>query len=114
MSETQGANGCNADWGLYRHFLAVADTGSLTAAARQLGVSQPTVSRRLAAVRSRLRARLAEVFAKYSFTPDELEELQRNGIELNPKKEEDARFDDAIAEIYHRISLRAASEGAAD
>lgn len=33
------------DWALIRSFLAVARTGSLSAAARQLGVSQPTLSR---------------------------------------------------------------------
>jgi DNA-binding transcriptional LysR family regulator len=35
----------NLDWGLVRSFLMVASTGSLSAAARQLGVSQPTLSR---------------------------------------------------------------------
>ncbi len=33
------------DWALIRSFLAVARTGSLSAAARELGVSQPTLSR---------------------------------------------------------------------
>ena len=33
------------DWALIRSFLTVARTGSLSAAARQLGVSQPTLSR---------------------------------------------------------------------
>ena len=58
MSDTQGASGCNADWGLYRHFLAVADTGSLTAAARQLGVSQPTVGRQIQALEKAMGSRL--------------------------------------------------------
>ena len=35
------------DWNLLRHFLAVAQTGSLSAAARRLGVSQPTVGRKI-------------------------------------------------------------------
>src|SRR5438874_2503454 len=34
-------------WDLLRHFLAVAQTGSLSAAARRLGVSQPTVGRQI-------------------------------------------------------------------
>jgi RNA polymerase sigma factor (sigma-70 family) len=89
---------------IYRQRVLEGRTGR--AVAESLGVSEPTVSRRLATVRGRLRARLAEVFAKYSFTPAELEELRRNGLELNPKKEDDARFDDAVAEVYHRISLR--------
>ena len=33
------------DWGLIRSFLAVSSSGSLSAAARELGVSQPTLSR---------------------------------------------------------------------
>ncbi len=35
----------NLDWGLVRSFLTVSSTGSLSAAARELGVSQPTLSR---------------------------------------------------------------------
>lgn len=37
----------NVDWGLIRSFLAVARLGSLTAAARELAVSQPTLSREI-------------------------------------------------------------------
>ena len=48
------------DWDDLRFFLAVARAGSLTAAARDLGVSQPTVSRRLAALDSRLGVKLLE------------------------------------------------------
>jgi DNA-binding transcriptional LysR family regulator len=38
----------NLDWTLMRSFLAVADTGSLSAAARALGLSQPSLSRHIA------------------------------------------------------------------
>lgn len=38
------------DWGLIRSFLAVAQHGSLSAAARELGVSQPTLSRDIQAL----------------------------------------------------------------
>jgi DNA-binding transcriptional LysR family regulator len=51
-------NGRNVDWGLYRYFLAVANTGSLTAAARRLGVSQPTVGRQIQALEEGIGARL--------------------------------------------------------
>jgi RNA polymerase sigma factor (sigma-70 family) len=78
--------------------------------ARGLGTSEPTISRRLAKVRERLRTRLFEVFSKFSFTPEEMEELARNGIELSPKKTDEASFDEAVAEIYHRICQRRAAQ----
>lgn len=67
-----------------------------------VGVSEPTVSRRLARVRDALRERLGETIRKYSFTDDELAEAERNGLPQGPNRESDAMFDDAIAEIYLR------------
>jgi DNA-binding transcriptional LysR family regulator len=46
------------DWTALRDFLAVAETGSLSRAARRLGVSQPTLTRRMAALEARLRTEL--------------------------------------------------------
>lgn len=46
------------DWAALRDFLAVAECGSLSAAARRLGVSQPTLTRRMAALQEALRAEL--------------------------------------------------------
>ncbi len=46
------------DWDDYRYFLAVANEGSLSAAARRLKVSQPTVSRRISQLEQRLSIRL--------------------------------------------------------
>jgi DNA-binding transcriptional LysR family regulator len=46
------------DWDDLRYFLAVARAGSLSAAARVLGVTQPTVGRRLDAFQRRLGAKL--------------------------------------------------------
>lgn len=40
-------NNADPDWGLIRAFLSVAESGSLSAAARDLGVSQPTLSRQM-------------------------------------------------------------------
>jgi RNA polymerase sigma factor (sigma-70 family) len=89
-----------------------------------IGVSEPTISRRLTKVRGVLRARLSEVIATYSFTKEELAEAERNGLGLNPNSEgsgeagpadktADAMFDEAIAEIYHRqMQLRAEDEQA--
>lgn len=48
------------NWDDLRFFLAVAHSRSLSEAARQLGVSQPTVSRRLAAMEARLGVGLIE------------------------------------------------------
>jgi DNA-binding transcriptional LysR family regulator len=46
------------DWDDLRYFLAVARAGSLSAAARVLGVAQPTVGRRISALQRRLGAKL--------------------------------------------------------
>jgi RNA polymerase sigma factor (sigma-70 family) len=75
--------------------------------AEALATSEATISRRLAAVRGRVRGRLAETFTKYSFSSEEQAELARNGLEPNPNKGEDAAFDAAVAEVVHRIQHRA-------
>lgn len=46
------------NWDDYRYFLAVAETGSLSAAARRLRVAQPTVGRRIQVLEEALGARL--------------------------------------------------------
>lgn len=46
------------DWNLYRTFLAVFHEGSLSGAARRLGLTQPTVGRHLDALEAALGARL--------------------------------------------------------
>ena len=67
--------------------------------ASQLGVSEPTVSRHLQKTRDLLRRRLSEIVATYSFTPDEMKELESAGLGGN-----DSMFDEALAEIYHQQS----------
>ncbi len=96
-----------ADFAVYRQRVLEGRSGREVAEA--LATSEATVSRRLAAIRGKVRERLVEVFAKYSFTGDEWDELGRNGLELNPTKAEDASFDAAIAEVYQRFT----SEGRA-
>lgn len=76
--------------------------------ATALGTSEPTVSRRLSAVREVLKQHLGEIIARYSFTQEEIEEAERNGLHLNPKKRDESAFDEAIAEVYHRICQRRA------
>jgi RNA polymerase sigma factor (sigma-70 family) len=88
------------DFSIYR--LRVLDGQSGKDVAAAMGMSEPTISRRLAKVRDMLRKRLSEVIATYSFTPEELEEATRNGLDLNPTKADDALFDDAIADIFHK------------
>ncbi len=75
--------------------------------AESLGISEPTVSRRLAKVRTCLRRRIQEVVGTYSFTDDEMHEADRNGLKLSGETlefsaAEDANFDEAIGEIYHK------------
>lgn len=81
-----------------------------------LGISEPTVSRRLAKVREVLRRRLSEVMAVYSFTAEEFSEAARNGLETSPKQDQaaaDAMFDEAVGEIYHRqMELRREDQAA--
>jgi len=48
------------DWSLMRSFLAVIETGSLLAAARHLGVSQPTIGRHVAELEQQLGTALFE------------------------------------------------------
>jgi DNA-binding transcriptional LysR family regulator len=59
------------DWDHLRYFLAVARAGSLSRAAVALNVSQPTVSRRLAALTARYGAALLrrEAGGRYALTP---------------------------------------------
>jgi DNA-binding transcriptional LysR family regulator len=58
------------DWNNLRAFLAVARTGRLTAAAARLGADHATVSRRIAALETALRARLFErAPTGYTLTP---------------------------------------------
>ncbi|MCB8823270.1 LysR family transcriptional regulator [Microvirga rosea] len=48
------------DWDDLRHFVALADSGSLSAAARRLGVEHATVARRVAALEASVGAKLVD------------------------------------------------------
>lgn len=54
----------NLDWNRARAFLVTAETGSLSAAARHLGLTQPTLSRQVAALEADLDATLFERIGK--------------------------------------------------
>ncbi len=88
------------DFAIYR--MRVFDGKSGKEVAEALGTSEPTVSRRLAKVRDALREKLKDVVATYSFTDEELSEPERKGLGLAPNKDDDALFDEAMAEIYSR------------
>lgn len=92
------------DFEIFRRRVLEGRTGKEVA--DSLGVSQPTVSRRLASVREILKKHLLQTVARFSFTEEEIEELQRNGLGDNPNQKEDRSFEDSLAEIYHRIALR--------
>lgn len=58
------------DWDDLRTFLAIARHGTLSAAARELGVTQPTMGRRLASMEARTGARLLQRLpGRYAVTP---------------------------------------------
>ena len=99
------------DFSIYR--LRVFDGKSGKEVAADLGMSEPTVSRRLAKVRDALRHKLEEVIATYSFTAEEIAEAARNGLDPNPNKASDSLFDSALAEIYHtQTALRRRDQAA--
>jgi len=54
----------NLDWNRARAFLATAEAGSLSAAARELGLTQPTLSRQVAALEAELGVTLFERVGK--------------------------------------------------
>lgn len=64
------------DWNQARSFLAAAEEGSLSAAAEALGVTQPTITRQIAALESKLRVALFERTGRsVALTPAGLELL---------------------------------------
>ena len=61
--------GYRLDWNAFRFVVAVAETGSLSGAARQLKVSQPTVGRKISELEQQLNVRLFDkLFNGYSLT----------------------------------------------
>ena len=71
----------NLDWALLQAFLAVAETGSLSAAARATGQSQPTLGRQIKAVESALGNSLFDRHPKGLA-------LNENGLALLPMVQE--------------------------
>ncbi len=84
------------DWSLIRAFLAVAETGSLSAAARRLGTSQPTLGRQIKTLERQLATQL--------FT--------RHARGLSPSDQGQALLPAARAmqEAAHQLGLTAAGQ----
>jgi len=78
------------DWNQFRAFLHVAGAGSLTAAARELGLTQPTLGRQVAALEGRLGIALFErVGRSFVITPTGkalLEHVRSMGAGANAAK----------------------------
>jgi RNA polymerase sigma factor (sigma-70 family) len=72
----------------------------------QLGISEPTVSRHVSKIRSRLRDTIMNIVMQYSFTPEEEKEVSSYGVAGN-----DAAFDAAVCETYHNHQLFLEQEG---
>jgi len=67
----------NLDWNQLKAFLETADTGSLSAAARKLGLTQPTLSRQVAAIERQMGVTLFERVGKAMvLTPTGLDLLE--------------------------------------
>lgn len=67
----------NLDWNQLKAFLETAETGSLSAAARKLGLTQPTLSRQVAAIELRMGVTLFERVGKsMALTPTGLDLLE--------------------------------------
>lgn len=70
------------DWTHIRAFLATAETGSLSAAARQLGLTQPTLSRQVAALEANLGLMLFERLGRSLALTDAGHELLPHGRKM--------------------------------
>ena len=82
------------DWSLIRAFLAVAETGSLSGAARALSQSQPTLGRQIKLLEDQLGLRLFD--------------RQPRGLALTPTGDSLLEPARAMRDAFHQLSLRAA------
>lgn len=82
------------DWSLIQSFLAVADTGSLSGAARRLGASQPTLGRHIRTLEDTLKVELFQRHAR--------------GFQLTPLGREMRGHAERMAEAMAGLSLVAA------
>jgi DNA-binding transcriptional LysR family regulator len=83
-------NDADHDWSLYRSFLAVVNTGSLSAAARTLRTTQPTIGRHIAALEKFLGGRALFTRSQQGLRPTEV------GRDLLPHAQAMASAADAL------------------
>ena len=95
------AGPCRLDWDDLRHFLAIARHGTLSGAARALGVRQSTMSRRLAALEARAGAQLLQK------TPDGYRPTAAGEAILGPVERIEAEAD-TVARTITGTDLRLA------
>ncbi|WP_417770496.1 LysR family transcriptional regulator [Stappia sp.] len=86
------------DWTLVRAFLAVAESGSLSAAARILAVSQPTLGRQVKTLEAQLGAEL------FHRRPKGFEVTETGAALIEPAR--------AMRDAAHRIALTASGQSA--
>lgn len=86
----------NLDWSLVQAFLAVAETGSLSAAARELKASQPTLGRQIKQIETQLGADL------FHRQPRGLSLTETGAALVAPAR--------AMREAMHQITLTAAGQ----
>lgn len=70
--------------------------------AESIGITEPTVSRKLKKIRARVKLEIEDVIGTFSFTAEELFEAERKGMAVNPNKTDDTLFDAALADILRR------------
>ncbi|MBU2886261.1 LysR family transcriptional regulator [Gilvimarinus agarilyticus] len=89
----------NFDWNHARAFLVTAQEGSLSAAARVLGVAQPTLGRQVAALERELEVALFERYGR--------------GLELTPTGSSLLAHVRSMADAANQLSLQAAGQSEA-
>lgn len=101
------------DWNLIPAFLATAETGSLSGAARRLGVSQPTVGRHIAELESALGVRLFDRTAQGLRITEIGVALLDNAGAMREQADGLRRLAESRAEAVHGTVRLTASEMAA-
>ena len=90
------------DWNRARAFLLTAETGSLSAAARALGTTQPTVGRQIAALERELGVVLFELLTGRPLPPpgpDGFASVIDRGVVFDGQSHQPGSAEQAVAEV---------------